>query len=632
MALKPRGVIALLGLVVALAAAVFALTAGTLLAADPPAQAAVPKADIKIVPVTAKATDPNVLESTLSDGKTKVQFGTTGLNNVSIGVPVTLGIDLADSNMKVTKYTWTLTTPSSSKSKLASNNEPTAKFTPDVPGIYKVDLVVANEAGASPMASIQIHAGEYVGTGSGNCFQCHSKTTQEWSETRHAEIFSREIDLGDSHYSETCIRCHNTGYTPGVKGNGGFSDVQESLGWRFPSAEEIEAGKDKIWETVPVELASMANIQCEACHGPAKDHVEKGAKVMSASLDNAVCAQCHDTSAKHIKGTEIKFSKHSEAESQAWTYPVGPSRQDCVRCHSGAGYISFIEAPTEKASWDNSMQNVTCAVCHDPHSDTNKWQLRITGKPVAMAEGITKDFGLSTTCAECHNSRTTAAADAQKGTYPHYSAAAEMLSDTGGVTYGQTIPNSAHGMIVGQFPMKSPSDPSVDLFGGAKPGACVACHMLPNTLATNDPNKWRVGEHSFNMATEDGKVQNLAACQTCHAGITSFNLTAKADYDGNGKVEGVQEEVAGLVRLLQKAIADSGIRPIQGNPYFNRDDLAKANEKQKNAIYNYRFVRGLEGRDGKDNAIHNFKRSVALLQLSYKDLTGQDVPGATLIK
>ncbi len=94
----------------------------------------------------------------------------------------------------------------------------------------------------------------------------------------------------------------------------------------------------------------------------------------------------------------------------------------------------------------------------------------------------------------------------------------------------------------------------------------------------------------------------------------------------------MQEEVAGLVKILQKAIADSGIRPIKGNPYFNAEDLAKANEKQKIAIYNYRFVRGLEGRDGADNAIHNFKRSVALLQLSYKDLTGQDVPNATLMK
>ena len=76
----------------------------------------------------------------------------------------------------------------------------------------------------------------------------------------------------------------------------------------------------------------------------------------------------------------------------------------------------------------------------------------------------------------------------------------------------------------------------------------------------------------------------------------------------------------------------SGIRSITGNPYFNRDDLAKASDKQENAIYNYRFVRGLEGSEGKAAAIHNFKRSVALLQISYKDLTGSDVPGATLMK
>jgi hypothetical protein len=38
------------------------------------------------------------------------------------------------------------------------------------------------------------------------------------------------------------------------------------------------------------------------------------------------------------------------------------------------------------------------------------------------------------------------------------------------------------------------------------------------------------------------------------------------------------------------------------------------------------------GNEGKAQAMHNFKRAVQLLQLSYKDLTGQDVPGATLMK
>jgi hypothetical protein len=141
-----------------------------------------------------------------------------------------------------------------------------------------------------------------------------------------------------------------------------------------------------------------------------------------------------------------------------------------------------------------------------------------------------------------------------------------------------------------------------------------------------------VGDHSFNTVSPDGKFQYAAACQTCHVGVKDFNIPAKADYDGNGKVETVQTEVAGALKVLLKAIEDSGIKSQKGNPYFDPDALAKANEKQKNAIYNYRIVRGLEDSDGKAAAIHNFKRSVMLVQLAYKDLTGKDMPNATLMK
>ena len=93
---------------------------------------------------------------------------------------------------------------------------------------------------------------------------------------------------------------------------------------------------------------------------------------------------------------------------------------------------------------------------------------------------MTKDFGLSATCAECHNARTTAA-DAAKGTFPHYSAAAEMLSDTGGVDYGQNVPNSPHSVAVGAAPVPDPNDKEgkAKLFGGNVPGPCVVCHMWP---------------------------------------------------------------------------------------------------------------------------------------------------------
>ena len=602
-------------------------------AAEPTAAPKPPVAVLKIVPVNADPANENSIKATLPGTTTTVAMGATGLNNVSVGVPVILKGAAADPQAPAKKYTWTLSVPSNSKASLDKKDAELVKFTPDVPGVYKADLVVGNDAGSSATVSVQIHAGTYVGLSNGNCKSCHGDKVAEWSDTGHAKIFTEQIDGGadpaTSHYNEGCVRCHTTGYYIGVA-NGGFADLQAKTQWKFPALASIQSGKGN-WDAVPAELKTMANIQCEDCHGPASAHVKSGAP-MSTSLDEGVCNVCHDGGGHHIKGREYANSKHADETSQAWTYPTGPSRQACVRCHSGKGYISFLQNPTEPASWNNEMQTVTCAVCHDPHSDQNKFQLRIVGKPVQVL-GITKDFGLSATCVECHNGRTTAA-DAAKGSYPHYSTAAELLSNTGGVDYGQKVSDSPHGMMVGAAPVNDPADKEgkTKLFGGEVPGPCVTCHMWPTPADSKDPNQYKVGEHSFNMVSPDGKFEYTAVCQSCHGNIKDFNIPAKADYDGNGKVEGVQTEVAGLLKILQQAIADSGIKPIKGHPYFEQAGLDKANDKQKNAIYNYLFVRGLEGSDGKGAAIHNFKRSVMLLQLSYKDLTGKDVPNATIMK
>ncbi len=40
-------------------------------------------------------------------------------------------------------------------------------------------------------------------------------------------------------------------------------------------------------------------------------------------------------------------------------------------------------------------------------------------------------------------------------------AAGELLADTGGVTYGQDLPNSPHGRLVGTSPVKDPADATV---------------------------------------------------------------------------------------------------------------------------------------------------------------------------
>lgn len=593
-----------------------------------PAASKAPTAAIDIIAVSADANDPNVITKTLADGKTNVRMYTNGLKNVPVDVPVFAKAEAAGA----TSYAWTLTGPSASKAKLAKNNTATVSFTPDVVGVYKLDLVASNAAGASPMASVQIYAGTFIGVEKGGCVKCHPEEVEAWEKTGHAMIFEEEIEGGadpkTSHYGEGCLRCHTTGYFIGANNNG-FTDVQAEIGWKFPALADIQAGKIH-FENLPAGIKNMGNIQCEVCHGPAQQHVEKGAP-MDATLASDLCNACHDGGGHHIKGREFANAKHSHEESQAWNYPTGPARQACVQCHSGEGFIDFVANPTELASFSNKAEPLQCASCHDPHGNGNTYQLRLTGKAVQLPGKIDKDFGLSTNCVECHNARNQGS-DAVKGTFPHYSAAAEMLANTGGVTYGQNVPNSPHS-IVGAAPVRNP-DPAAEspmLWSNEAPGPCVACHMFP-TADAKSGYQYKVGEHSFNTVSPDGKFEYTAPCVSCHPGIKDFNLQAKADYDGNGKAESVRAEVAGLLHTLEKAINASGVRSVVGHPYFDRNDTAKANDKQKNAIYNYLFVRGLEGTDGKAAAIHNFKRSVALLQLSYKDLTGSDVPGATLMK
>ena len=638
---------------------------GSALAAAP-ASVQAPVAVLYFVSVPANPLDKNAItapfkyitDTDKGPVEAKVAMGIPGTTNHPINVPFLLLVQPADPKNSG-KATWTLTKPVGSKAEIKATDGFNAVFTPDVVGAYKVDVVLKNDAGVtSNMASATINAGTYIGVNAGKCVQCHPAKTHEWAKTGHAKIFTEEIDnlrTPDvaTHYSETCTRCHMTGWfaPPYGVGSGGYLDAKAKSNWTFPTYKQIDAAGKKTgpsnWATMPEAVKNMANIQCEVCHGPANEHVKKGAKVMTSSFDNGVCNVCHAGGGHHVKGYEILYSKHSDAKSSTWTYASGPARQACVPCHSGKGFVSFLANPDNPATWDNSPQTIGCSVCHEPHSEELAFQLRIVGKPVGLPFEA-KNVGLSATCYQCHNNRTKPA-DALKGEFPHYSSAAEMMSDVGGVTYGQTIPNSPHGSLIGTAPIPNPAaakNPEAAKFmftkaehgheKGNVAGPCVVCHMWPGLDAKN-PNYMKVGEHSFNTTTPDGKFQYVASCKDCHGNIKSFNMPAGADYDGNGKVEGVQDELKGLLDVLMKALQAKGLQKLdQGYPYARLPQ--NADEKVKNAWYNYRYVYGVmwgehgKGNEGAAAAIHNFKRSVALLQFSYRDLTGQPVPKAAVVK
>ncbi|MCX6030281.1 MAG: multiheme c-type cytochrome [Chloroflexi bacterium] len=629
-----------------------------------------PNAEVSIVSVAANvAKDPNVLTATvklMTDTvvgayNATISMGTTGLNNVPINVPVYAAC-VSDDAKNPGKPAWSLIKPAGSKTTLVFTNTMQTKFTPDVAGYY---AATCSLGGGGEVGGVQIHAGTYIGVTDGKCATCHAAKVEEWAKTGHAKIFSDEVDnkrtpAVATHYTESCASCHTTGYYAAPYGvdSGGFKDAMTKAAWVFPTYKQIDAagkGGDSNFAAAPAVVKNMANIQCEQCHGPAADHVKNGAAIMQSSQDEGVCDVCHNGSSRHDKGEQLKSAGHSDKEAAAFNTPVGIGEQACVRCHSGNGYVSFLGDPKNPASWDNTKQTIVCATCHDPHSDANAFQLRIVSKPIELPFEVKKDVGLSATCFECHNSRVNSD-DFMAGktaSSPHYSSIAELLSDTGGQTYGQIVPNSPHGTMVGATPIQNPAfakDPTLNQFMFSKAGdtkgniagPCVTCHMWPGLTDAKNANFEKVGGHSFNTISPDGKTDYTAACTSCHGEQKDFNMKAKADYDGNGKIEGVQDEVKGLLNVLWSGMEKAGVKKSPtGYPYATLPKGAdgKTDPKITNAWFNFRLVYGVmwgtdtgDGNQGQAQAIHNFKRSVSLLQLSIKDLTGSLPAGATEMK
>jgi DNA gyrase inhibitor GyrI len=477
-------------------------------------------------------------------------------------------------------------------------------------GKYTLTLTATDDAGNVGEVSWEVAATTYIGSGylgetaDNQCISCHEDKVEAWMLTGHSDMLVRGLDgTLSSHYGEGCISCHTTGFSIGE--NGGFDDVAMEAGWEFP--EELTAGG---WDAFVAEfpgVAALANIQCESCHGPGAMHVPAASDdddeedsmgpsqpgPIGDSLAYGVCAQCHAEDPYHVFPQQWELSGHGEKASRAFTYPTGEGHEACVRCHSGSGYIDFAAGmPEEEQRID--YQPITCAVCHDPHDVSNPNQLR-TYDVVVLPDGTEiTDAGANATCMSCHNARVDVNANiagalegGRFGT-PHYSTGAELMHATGGYTWGEVLPSSGH-------------------------DDCVGCHMA-DTPGTDMPGRHEVGEHTFTMTNAEG-VENIAACQECHVGATTFAFESSRDYDGDGAYESVQDEVAGLQEALTAALVEAGVGVLGHYPYFEIPE--GAGEDLLGGVYNLKFSQS------GGSAIHNFRYTVALLQLSVEKLGGE---------
>jgi len=103
--------------------------------------------------------------------------------------------------------------------------------------------------------------GEYVGAA--RCAACHAEEMAQWKRTKHASAYKTLLDR-HRHFQPKCVSCHVVGYgTP--------------RGYRLGMTGE-----------------SLANVQCEVCHGPGAAHVKApAAGNIRRAVPAQVCLECH---------------------------------------------------------------------------------------------------------------------------------------------------------------------------------------------------------------------------------------------------------------------------------------------------------------------------------------------------
>ncbi|HXH27847.1 MAG TPA: multiheme c-type cytochrome [Candidatus Polarisedimenticolia bacterium] len=126
--------------------------------------------------------------------------------------------------------------------------------------------------------------GVYVGAS--RCAECHAAEYAQWRRTPHAGAYKTLLDR-HRHFQPRCVSCHVVGYgTP--------------HGYRIGRSGE-----------------TLANVQCEVCHGPGGRHIQGPSKAnIRRRVPEQVCLECHtpDHSNHFVYAERLPKVRHDSYE------------------------------------------------------------------------------------------------------------------------------------------------------------------------------------------------------------------------------------------------------------------------------------------------------------------------------
>lgn len=117
-----------------------------------------------------------------------------------------------------------------------------------------------------PFLEVSRATATYVGAAT--CAGCHPEEHQTWSASAHARARESLVERGKG-YDPSCLSCHVTG----MMHPGGFAGMKQT--------------------------PHLEHVGCEACHGPASDHLaapESPYGALAAGPESCVACHTHDNS------------------------------------------------------------------------------------------------------------------------------------------------------------------------------------------------------------------------------------------------------------------------------------------------------------------------------------------------
>ena len=211
--------------------------------------------------------------------------------------------------------------------------------------------------------------------GQDQCSSCHGDKYTQWSGTPHARAIKEHLNPDGSFiagHTVACLPCHTVGYN-------------QTSGYVYDPA----AGSANY-------TSPLANVGCEACHGPAAWHKNSEHDLIRpvVSVDPSICGSCHQgavhpTFMEYTNTVKTLFPTNVPAgiiTTDVGHYIGGHNSFGCAFCHNAVNRDAMIGEYYDKQAGNPHpvafttagapTWTATCATCHDPHASNYVAQLR----------------------------------------------------------------------------------------------------------------------------------------------------------------------------------------------------------------------------------------------------------------